>query len=165
MFIQPLYDSSTTVSLLQEVQENTDGTSKDEPTLQFNKANVWRKSNESVNLISELQDSTANVLVVARSEMACVKVDTSDVAAGIFWEFCTESYDIGFGLSFKQQGRNEEIEVIPISRMECSVDVAAGNHYFTTPGTYFLKFDNTYSMFRSKRVFYRIFYCKAPDEQ
>ena len=97
--------------------------------------------------------------------MACVKVDTSDVAAGIFWEFCTESYDIGFGLSFKQQGRNEEIEVIPISRMECSVDVAAGNHYFTTPGTYFLKFDNTYSMFRSKRVFYRVFYCKAPDEQ
>ena len=114
-------------------------------------------------LRAELGESGNHVLTVARSEMAIVKVETTSEAAGIFWEFCTESYDIGFGLSFKKEGSQIEEELLKVVRRECSEDVIAGSHNFLTTGTYFLKFDNTYSVFRSKKVFYRVYYCKGSE--
>ena len=99
--------------------------------------------------------------------MAIVKVDTNSDMSGIFWEFCTEAYDIGFGVGFLAQGaaKEEEQELLPIVRRECSEDVITGSHSFSAPGTYLFKFDNTYSMFRSKKVFYRVYYCQPNQKQ
>ena len=142
--------------------ENTDGTNphSDPPSL-------WSKPKAAAQLISELGTTGSHVLQVARSEMAVVKVDTSSSASGIFWEFCTEAYDIGFGVGFLMEGagKEKEQELLPSVRRECSEDVITGTHAFSTPGTYLFKFDNTYSMFRSKKVFYRVYYCQQSQKQ
>lgn len=137
--------------------ENTDGAHP-----HSNVPTLWSKPKAAAQLISELGSAGSHVLQVARSEMAVVKVETSDRASGIFWEFCTEAYDIGFGVGFLVQGaaQKAEQELLPIVRRECSEDVITGTHTFSAPGTYLFKFDNTYSMFRSKKVFYRVYYCQ-----
>ena len=142
--------------------ETTDGVQlrSDPPAL-------WSKPKAAAQLISELGSAGSHVLQVSRSEMAVVKVDTSDSASGIFWEFCTEAYDIGFGVGFLMRGaaQEKEQELLPIVRRECSEDVITGTHTFSAPGTYMFKFDNTYSMFRSKKVFYRVYYCQPNQTQ
>ena len=140
-------------------QESTDGPSSPVPPT------LWCKPKAADALRLALGESGNHVLTVARSEMAIVKVETTHEAAGIFWEFCTESYDIGFGLSFTKEGSQLEEEILKVVRRECSEDVIAGTHNFTANGTYYLKFDNTYSVFRSKQVYYRVYYCKGSEAQ
>jgi flagellar biosynthesis GTPase FlhF len=151
--------SSASNQVTSNAQESTDGPSSPVPPT------LWCKPKAADALRLALGESGNHVLTVARSEMAIVKVETTHEAAGIFWEFCTESYDIGFGLSFTKEGSQLEEEILKVVRRECSEDVIAGTHNFTANGTYYLKFDNTYSVFRSKQVYYRVYYCKGSEAQ
>lgn len=66
-------------------------------------------------------------------------------------------------------------EVIPVYRRDCHKDVGffstlknptdlfqvfAGSHQYPGRGVYLLKFDNSYSLWRSKTLYYRVFYSK-----
>ena len=45
--------------------------------------------------------------------------------------------------------------IVPIFRRDCHTEVYAGTHNYPGRGVYLLKFDNTYSLWRSKTLYYR----------
>ena len=45
--------------------------------------------------------------------------------------------------------------IVPIYRRDCHLEVYAGTHNYPGRGVYLLKFDNTYSLWRSKTLYYR----------
>ncbi|CAH2041340.1 unnamed protein product, partial [Iphiclides podalirius] len=45
--------------------------------------------------------------------------------------------------------------VVPIYRRDCHTEVYAGSHTYPGEGVYLLKFDNTYSLWRSKTLYYK----------
>ena len=51
-------------------------------------------------------------------------------------------------------------EIVPIYRRDCHEEVYAGSHPYPGHGVYLLKFDNSYSLWRSKTLYYRVYYSK-----
>lgn len=51
-------------------------------------------------------------------------------------------------------------EVIPVYRRDCHEEVYAGSHVYPGQGVYLLKFDNSYSLWRSKTLYYRVYYSR-----
>ncbi|KAK9876681.1 hypothetical protein WA026_014059 [Henosepilachna vigintioctopunctata] len=49
-------------------------------------------------------------------------------------------------------------EVVPVYRRDCHNEVYAGSHVYPGVGVYLLKFDNSYSVWRSKTLYYRVYY-------
>lgn len=50
--------------------------------------------------------------------------------------------------------------VVPVYRRECQSEVYVGSHNYPGEGVYLLKFDNSYSLWRSKTLYYRVFYTR-----
>ncbi|KAL7018214.1 hypothetical protein ACKWTF_010668 [Chironomus riparius] len=50
--------------------------------------------------------------------------------------------------------------IVPVYRRECHNEVYCGSHNYPGEGTYLLKFDNSFSLWRSKTLYYRIFYTR-----
>ncbi|XP_041981162.1 Golgi resident protein GCP60 [Aricia agestis] len=48
--------------------------------------------------------------------------------------------------------------VVDIYRRDCHTEVYAGSHTYPGEGVYLLKFDNTYSLWRSKTLYYKVYY-------
>ena len=44
-------------------------------------------------------------------------------------------------------------EIVPVFRRDCHLQVHAGSHQYPGSGIYLLKFDNSYSLWRSKEKF------------
>ncbi len=51
-------------------------------------------------------------------------------------------------------------EIIPIFRRDSHLELFAGSHIYPGRGVYLLKFDNSYSLWRSKTLYYRVYYSK-----
>ncbi|XP_053206422.1 protein TMED8-like [Panonychus citri] len=150
------------------------------------------------------------IIKVGHGEIVTVRVPTHPEGTCIFWEFATDSYDIGFGLFFEwtknpgtqvsvhiseseDDDEDEEDEcigpniegnpatdpekgshsskcispdelptavILPIYRRDCHEEVFAGSHAYPGKGAYHLKFDNSYSLWRSKTLYYRVYYTK-----
>ncbi|CAI5696673.1 protein TMED8 isoform X3 [Oreochromis niloticus] len=49
-------------------------------------------------------------------------------------------------------------EILPVYRQDSHLSVQGGSHEFPGEGTYLLKFDNSYSLWRNKTLFYRVYY-------
>ncbi|CAL8101955.1 unnamed protein product [Calicophoron daubneyi] len=49
-------------------------------------------------------------------------------------------------------------ELIPIYRRDCHTEVYCGSHQYPGVGVYVFKFDNSFSLWRSKWLYYRIYY-------
>lgn len=49
-------------------------------------------------------------------------------------------------------------EIVPIYRRDSHMEVYIGSHSYPGEGCYILKFDNSYSLWRSKTLYYRICY-------
>lgn len=77
------------------------------------------------------------------------------------WEFATEHYDIGFSVSLEYSdaatGATMVVPILPLLRKECERRVVIGSHVSQHSGVYLLKFDNSYSYWRTKQVFFRVF--------
>ena len=108
----------------------------------------------------------------------------------LFWEFASEGFDIGFGVFFewsadsntsvrvsldnsedefdesidadsdKTKRRSTVDEVLPVLRRNSHEEVIVGSHLYPGQGVYLLKFDNSYSLLRSKTLYYRVYYTK-----
>lgn len=50
--------------------------------------------------------------------------------------------------------------IIPVYRRDCHEEVYAGSHNYPGQGVYLLKFDNSYSLWRSKTLYYRVYYTR-----
>ncbi|TPP61205.1 Protein involved in maintenance of golgi structure and er-golgi transport [Fasciola gigantica] len=51
-------------------------------------------------------------------------------------------------------------ELIPIYRRDCHTEVYCGSHQYPGVGVYVFKFDNSFSLWRSKWLYYRIYYAQ-----
>lgn len=49
-------------------------------------------------------------------------------------------------------------QIVPVYRRDCQQEVYAGSHKYPGRGIYLLKFDNSYSLWRSKTLYYRVYY-------
>ncbi|KAI1895671.1 hypothetical protein AGOR_G00108620 [Albula goreensis] len=60
----------------------------------------------------------------------------------------------------KTANRPQIDEIVPVYRRDCHEEVYAGSHQYPGQGIYLLKFDNSYSLWRSKSVYYRVYYTR-----
>ena len=52
-------------------------------------------------LKDQLSKDSESVLTIGRGEVVTVRVPTHEDGAYLFWEFATDSYDLGFGVYFE----------------------------------------------------------------
>ncbi|XP_033208470.1 Golgi resident protein GCP60 [Belonocnema kinseyi] len=50
--------------------------------------------------------------------------------------------------------------IVPVYRRDSQDEVYAGSHQYPGQGVYLLKFDNSYSLWRSKTLYYRVYYTR-----
>ncbi|KAM7336617.1 Golgi resident protein GCP60 [Alexandromys fortis] len=143
----------------------------------------------------KIRQDADSVITVRRGEVVTVRVPTHEEGSYLFWEFATDSYDIGFGVYFEwtdspnaavsvhvsessdddeeeeenvtseekaKKNANKPLldEIVPVYRRDCHEEVYAGSHQYPGRGVYLLKFDNSYSLWRSKSVYYRVYYTR-----
>eukprot|EP00656_Telonema_subtile_P049768 TRINITY_DN6266_c0_g1_i2.p1 TRINITY_DN6266_c0_g1~~TRINITY_DN6266_c0_g1_i2.p1 ORF type:complete len:414 (+),score=70.21 TRINITY_DN6266_c0_g1_i2:113-1354(+) len=102
------------------------------------------------------------------SHQVDVEVTEDDLAKGnnvLMWRFFSDGYDCGFGVFWKPAGtdrmkRAEMEEVFPDARYDCHVCAQTGQLECGKPGTYVLRFDNTYSYAYSKDVTFQVQLCE-----
>lgn len=196
--------------------EEKDRCDSDEESSEFaivQPANMWTRSDMKEFKQEVLTSGGDGVIRVGHGDCVTVRVPTLEGGSSLFWEFATDSYDIGFGVYFEwakpdttevsvhvsesddelddNEVENEEDEeitcvddlesgsqqvqqakvspmfnrpplsiIVPVYRRECQNEVYAGSHNYPGEGTYLLKFDNTFSLWRSKTLYYRIFYTR-----
>ncbi|XP_077587179.1 protein TMED8 isoform X1 [Stigmatopora nigra] len=58
----------------------------------------------------------------------------------------------------KAQNNSNLVELIPVYRQDSHLTVYGGSHDFPGEGTYLFKFDNSYSLWRNKTLYYRVYY-------
>uniref|UniRef100_A0A3B4ABQ2 GOLD domain-containing protein n=1 Tax=Periophthalmus magnuspinnatus TaxID=409849 RepID=A0A3B4ABQ2_9GOBI len=58
----------------------------------------------------------------------------------------------------KSQANSNLAEILPVYRQDSHLSVHGGSHDFPGEGTYLLKFDNSYSLWRNKTLYYRVYY-------
>uniref|UniRef100_A0A3B3RQU6 Acyl-CoA binding domain containing 3 n=1 Tax=Paramormyrops kingsleyae TaxID=1676925 RepID=A0A3B3RQU6_9TELE len=127
----------------------------------------------------KIRQDVDSVITVGRGEVVTVRVPTHEEGSYLFWEFATDYYDIGFGVYFEwTDSSNAAVSVhvsessdeddegdalacsLPVYRRDCHEEVYAGSHQYPGRGIYLLKFDNSYSLWRSKSVYYRVYYTR-----
>ncbi|RLU17157.1 hypothetical protein DMN91_011226 [Ooceraea biroi] len=50
--------------------------------------------------------------------------------------------------------------IVPVYRRDSQEEIYAGSHQYPGEGVYLLKFDNSYSLWRSKTLYYRVYYTR-----
>ncbi|KAL5272512.1 hypothetical protein ACHWQZ_G000648 [Mnemiopsis leidyi] len=131
---------------------------------------MWSKTGVDL-FVAEVSRDTDSILNVGRGETVTVRIPTYESGTALYWEFATQNYDIGFGASFEWEeegvGENGAAElkvrrepILPILRRSSHEKVITGSHAFPRGGTYLLMFDNSFSLLRSKTVYYRVFYTR-----
>ncbi|KAK7506001.1 hypothetical protein BaRGS_00002723 [Batillaria attramentaria] len=97
---------------------------------------------------------------VGRGSSLQVDVEVALPRSAIRWQFKTDGFDIGFGVYRKTgEGRQKagEMEaVLPSDRVNSHLVPEDGSVTCSEPGSYVVRFDNTYSWTRSKKILYLI---------
>ncbi|KAH9503095.1 hypothetical protein Btru_069950 [Bulinus truncatus] len=80
--------------------------------------------------------------------------------SAIRWQFKTDEFDIGFGVfrrtEDKRQKANDMENVMTTRRVNSHMIPEEGTIHCKHPGTYIVRFDNTHSWVRSKKLYYLI---------
>lgn len=58
----------------------------------------------------------------------------------------------------KTQTNSNLAEILAVYRQDSHLSVNGGSHEFPGEGTYLIKFDNSYSLWRNKTLYYRVYY-------
>lgn len=148
-------------------------------------ASLWTRCDIQQFRLS-LREEADSFIDVHSGETITVRIPTHEDGNCLFWEFATEGYDIGFGVSFQwinapskqfttevtdsdMQDDRSESEwhnksqtdvIVPVHRRDSHVEVHCGSHVYPGHGVYLFIFDNSYSLWRSKSVFYRVYYAR-----
>ncbi|KAG7158498.1 SEC14-like protein 2-like [Homarus americanus] len=72
------------------------------------------------------------------------------------WEFRSEDFDIGFGVTRKVKKGEEEV-LVPLQRVNSQLVTEEGCLVCTETGTYVVTFDNEFSYVRSKKILYTVY--------
>ncbi|KAM3187586.1 hypothetical protein ACTXT7_002015 [Hymenolepis weldensis] len=164
---------------------------------------IWTRK-DIIEFKALLSKDSNSVLNIGSGELVTIRFPIDSNGNVLIWEFATDDYDIGFGLSFEwppeAKEKNGKVdnesqktptngtsskmwnyiqgssqppessetstgpvveELIPVYRRTSHIEVFCGSHnYPTHSGTYILKFDNTYSYWRNKMLYYRVYWTK-----
>jgi len=91
---------------------------------------------------------------VLSSNKKRLKFKATEPNSHLRWKFFSESGDIAFYAYLKSDG--EKVELYPKERIECHLIREEGSVPCEKMGTYVIEFDNTYSYFRTKKIWYDI---------
>jgi len=167
-------------------------------------ATMWQR--KDINDFKEtiIKEEGDAIIKVGHGETVTIRVPTHKDGKSLYWEFATDTYDIGFGVFFEwveaedtqvtvhisdsededeedyvsdEEGggsfdpetgkKGEPVDngpptscIVPIYRRDCHEEVYAGSHNYPAQGVYLLKFDNSFSLWRSKTLYYRVYYTR-----
>lgn len=97
---------------------------------------------------------------VKRGSSLQVDVDIKTPGSVIRWQFTTEGFDLGFGVYKRtKDGKQHAAKMTPVvhtMRVDSHLVPEDGSVAVKEAGTYVVRFDNTYSYFRSKKISYLI---------
>lgn len=97
---------------------------------------------------------------VGRGSSLQVECEVAVKNSAIRWQFSTQGYDIGFGVYRRTTGERQKAskmeEVVPTHRVNSHLVPEDGSITCTEAGTYVLRFDNTYSWTKAKRLHYLV---------
>ncbi|KAI6649467.1 hypothetical protein LOD99_11832 [Oopsacas minuta] len=134
---------------------------------------LWCKRSEAAEFIRSIRELPDSRVLISPGESITIKAPVYPDVNTLFWEFATERYDIGFGAELEvctdtdtssPSDQTEFTEIIPKERRLCCEDVIVGCHRAISPSelkgqrTYYLRFDNKYSLLTSKVLYYKV-YC------
>ena len=143
---------------------------------------LYRGSAEHILKISSLSTASVKVPTIEGSQAITWQfaTDSYDIAFGVFFEWNVnpsnevlvqlnessdeEDYDEENGGDVEKGGGVEEKlgapmdELVQVIRQDCHLQVQCGRHTFPGRGVYHFKFDNSYSLWRSKSLYYNITY-------
>jgi len=113
------------------------------------------------------QSDKADILMEESYQVECVKRGSAlklnyevDAPGSILsWQYRSLDHDIGFGVFFSDKDRKNSKdmeEVIPTERRNCHMIPEEGSILCEKPGIYILRFDNSYSWTRNKKIFYNV---------
>ncbi|GFS58171.1 GOLD domain-containing protein [Nephila pilipes] len=109
-----------------------------------------------------------NVKKVIVPKQACyeVKVEVKHCNMLLEWEYELKCHDIGFKILFAEKSAEgtEIIDIIPMYKFETDYEPIRGMLRCKKKGTYIIGFDNSYSWFNSKEVYYRIWQTTSKEE-
>ena len=157
-------DNAAAVSALAETLQNQLGDAENgaHSSDSDSEVKLWAKTGVDI-FIGEVAQDPDSILKVGRGETVTVRIPTYESGSALYWEFATEHYDIGFGASFEWEDEEKGVRrepILPILRRSSQEKVITGSHAYPRAGTYLLLFDNSYSLLRSKTVYYRVFYTR-----
>ncbi|XP_060077260.1 SEC14-like protein 2 [Ylistrum balloti] len=110
--------------------------------------------------INSLDMEKYTAVTIGRGSSIQVDLTVNEPDSAIRWQFITEGYDLGFGVYKRtkdsRQKANDMEQVIPSQRVNSHIFPEDGSVIIQEPGTYVVRFDNTYSWTRSKKIYYII---------
>jgi hypothetical protein len=112
----------------------------------------WRGANANINNPDTVHKATVN-----RSDTHEVRL-TVTKGSTLLYEFWTDDYDLQFGVQFcsKADKTGARLPLIPTTKHDSHEKHVAGDITAPEDGALILVFDNSYSMFRKKQVYYKI---------
>lgn len=96
---------------------------------------------------------------VKQGSSIIVDVEVTEVNSALRWQFMTDGNDIKFGIYLKKKGAGKDSkpeEIIPCEKVNSHLVPEDGIITCKEIGTYLLKFDNSYSWVRSKKMKYDV---------
>ncbi|KAI1292016.1 SEC14-like protein 2 [Halotydeus destructor] len=111
-----------------------------------------------------IDSSSMDTIIVDKKSCQLVEMLVEVPGSMLKWEFKTDEHDIGFSvyrqraieeLEGANSGDDEEI-IVPPQRVNSHLVPEDGLVIVDKPGKYVIKFDNTYSWYRSKKVMHSI---------
>lgn len=142
-----------------------------------------RPEKDSVVTVYRGDIMTVHVPTVPECKRVCWEFATDgyDIGFGIYFDWTpVDSRSITVHISESSDDEEEELEgpvssgdvekgsktvtssnlgeILPVFRQDSHLSVQGGSHEFPGEGTYLLKFDNSYSLWRNKTLYYRVYY-------
>ncbi|XP_029565833.1 SEC14-like protein 2 isoform X2 [Salmo trutta] len=103
-----------------------------------------------------------NSVTISRGSALTLEYDITTPSSILRWQFASDGADIGFGVFMQtQEGGGAQkvgdmLQVVPSERYNSHMVPEDRSLTCPEPGTYVLRFDNTYSVLQSKKISYTV---------
>ncbi|KAI9561416.1 hypothetical protein GHT06_012373 [Daphnia sinensis] len=94
-----------------------------------------------------------NCLTVSNGSKEHLEFQVTQTGANLKWDFHSEEGDVAFAI-YRKENNGQMIAVVPNERVDCHVSPEEGEICCDCTGVYIVEFDNSFSYFRSKKIWY-----------
>ncbi|KAB7498357.1 SEC14-like protein 2 [Armadillidium nasatum] len=103
----------------------------------------------------EKVDDSLTTIVLSKAGKKVIDTEVLKPNTELRWKFHSEDYDVAFQVTLDTPSGDQEI-IVPYQRVNSHMFPEEGSVLCSTPGTYNILFDNSYSYLRSKKLHYSI---------